>query len=272
MDVGVIGPLARSADDLDLCLSAIAGADADAERRIGWRLELPSPRSDSLAGYRIGTWLDDPYSAIDAEIAAVYDRVVGELRDAGARIIDGSRPPSLAEGHDVAQRLIQGATSRWIPDEEFQRLIDRAAAAAPDDERPPVRWARNITQRARDYELARERRLRLKAQWTSFFREHDVLLCPVMPNVAIPHDQNPDVDARIITVNGATRDYGDQFAWLQAIGVVHLPVVVAPVGLTARGLPVGIQIVAAEFEDRTAIDAARRVAEVVGGFQAPPGY
>jgi amidase len=73
-------------------------------------------------------------------------------------------------------------------------------------------------------------------------------------------------------VNGVARSYGDQFSWLQAIGVAHLPVVVAPVGLTAAGLPVGIQIVAPHLEDRTAIDVAARITEVVGGFQAPPGY
>jgi amidase len=98
------------------------------------------------------------------------------------------------------------------------------------------------------------------------------LLCPVTPTPAFPHDQNPDVDARLLTVNGAPRPYGDQFAWLQAVGVVHLPAVVAPVGRTATGLPVGIQIVAPHLEDRTAIDVARRIAQVIGGFQAPPGF
>ena len=174
--------------------------------------------------------------------------------------------------HDVAQRLIQGAMSGWLPDEMFQGLLARAAAAPAADQSPPVRWARNITQRARDYTQVQEHRLRLKAAWAEFFRGHDVLLCPVMPAPAIPHDHTPDVDARTIVVNGVTRSYGDQFSWLQAIGVVHLPVVVAPIGLTAAGLPVGIQIVAPHLEDRTAIDVARRLAEVCGGFQAPPGY
>jgi amidase len=99
-----------------------------------------------------------------------------------------------------------------------------------------------------------------------------VLLYPVTPTAAIPHDQNPDVDARTIVVNGECRPYGDQFAWLQAVGVVHLPAVVAPVGLTSNGLPVGVQIVAPYLEDRSAIDVAGRIAEVVGGFQSPPGY
>jgi amidase len=269
-DVLAIGPLAREARDLDLCLAAIAGADA--ERAIAWRLELPPPRGGALAGYRIAAWFDDPYCAIDGEIAAVYARLVDALRSAGARIDEGARPVSLAESHDVAQRLIQGAMSRWLPEEEFGALLARAAAAPADDDTPPVRWARNITQRVREHQIAAEQRLRLKAAWADFFRDHDVLLCPVTPTAAFPHDQNPDVDARTICVNGLPRAYGDQFGWLQAVGVVHLPVVVAPVGATSTGLPVGIQIVAPYLEDRTAIDVAARIADVTGGFQAPPGF
>ena len=82
----------------------------------------------------------------------------------------------------------------------------------------------------------------------------------------------PDVDARRIAFNDTTIPYGDQFAWLQAIGVVHLPAVVAPVGRTATGLPVGIQIVGPHLEDRTPIDLARHMERITGGFQAPPAY
>jgi len=47
---------------------------------------------------------------------------------------------------------------------------------------------------------------------------------------------------------------------------------VAPIGFTSGGLPVGIQTVAAEYDDHTAIDVARRITEVVGGFHAPPAF
>jgi amidase len=268
IDVAAIGPLARSAPDLDLALSVIAGPNA--ERGVAWRLDLPPPRGSSLVDYRIATWCDDSYCEIDRDITTVYEQLTTELRAAGATIDETAPPISLAEGHDVAQRLIQGAMSGWLPDETFAMLRDRAETAAVDDTTPPVRWARNITQRVREYRLSEEQRLRLKAAWADFFRHHDVLLCPVMSTAAFPHDQNPDVDARTIVVNGAIRPYGDQFAWLQAIGVVHLPVVVAPVGRTGSGLPVGIQILAPYLEDRTAIDVAACIAAVAGGFQAPP--
>jgi len=53
-------------------------------------------------------------------------------------------------------------------------------------------------------------------------------------------------------------------AWLRAI--------VAPVGRTKDGPPVGVQIVGPYLEDRTPIDFARRLADVVGGFERPPGF
>jgi amidase len=51
-----------------------------------------------------------------------------------------------------------------------------------------------------------------------------------------------------------------------------LPSTVAPIGRTAGGLPVGVQIVGPYMEDRTPLDFARRLAEVTGGFEIPPGY
>jgi amidase len=47
---------------------------------------------------------------------------------------------------------------------------------------------------------------------------------------------------------------------------------VAPVGRTAAGLPVGIQIMGPYLEDATPIEYARLIAAVVGGFQPPKGY
>ncbi len=51
-----------------------------------------------------------------------------------------------------------------------------------------------------------------------------------------------------------------------------LPATVAPVGRLANGLPVGMQIVGPYLEDRTPIDFARHLADVVGGFEAPTDY
>jgi amidase len=95
---------------------------------------------------------------------------------------------------------------------------------------------------------------------------------PITPAPAIPHDHSEPFATRTIQVNGGTRPYGDQFAWIGPATMARLPATAAPVGRTRAGLPVGIQIVGPSLEDRTSIDFASRLGEVVGGFVPPPGF
>ena len=52
----------------------------------------------------------------------------------------------------------------------------------------------------------------------------------------------------------------------------YLPATAAPIGLTAEGLPVGLQNIGPEGEDSTTIEFARLLAPEIGGFVAPPAY
>ena len=135
-----------------------------------------------------------------------------------------------------------------------------------------VRHARNVTVRSRDLSIALEARAQLAARCATFFTEYDVLLCPITPTTAIPHDHQPDVDARRIIVNGMSRPYGDQIPWASLPGVCGLPAVVLPAGLARDGLPVGLQVIGPFLADRTVIDVAGYIGELVGGFVSPPGY
>ena len=93
-----------------------------------------------------------------------------------------------------------------------------------------------------------------------------------MRTTAIAHDHNPDVDARVITVNGEPVPYVDQFARVQAVGAAYLPAVVAPAGIATDGLPVGVQIVGPYPYDRNVIAFVRALAGLIGGFTPPPAY
>jgi amidase len=73
-------------------------------------------------------------------------------------------------------------------------------------------------------------------------------------------------------VNGHEKPYLENMAWTLMAVVSGLPATVVPVGLSESGLPVGIQIIGAELEDRTTIDFARGLSDLIGGFRAPPGY
>src|SRR5579883_1923749 len=124
----------------------------------------------------------------------------------------------------------------------------------------------------RDWLAAHHERTRLRHAWRAFFENWDVLLCPVAPTPAFPHDHSEDRDARQLLVDGEKRPYWDQLFWSGIAGLCYLPATVAPAGRTAAGLPVGIQIIGPEFGDRTTIEFARLLGEAIGGFTPPPGF
>ena len=269
-DIGVLGPMARSAEDLDLALSVLAGPDTN--RAVAWQLALPPPRHGSLREYRVAAWLDDPACAVDAAVLDRFNATVDALRKQDVNVDERARPGfALADAFRDYLRLLYPVTTGGLPDEQFEQLI-ALATSLPYDDGQLARLAHFSTLRHRDWLRANEARERYRAAWTVFFRDYDVLLCPITPTAAIPHDHNPDQNARTIVVNGQQRSYWDQIVWAGVFGMALLPATVAPVGRTPAGLPVGVQIVGPYLEDRTTIDFARRLADVCGGFEAPPGY
>lgn len=64
----------------------------------------------------------------------------------------------------------------------------------------------------------------------------------------------------------------DLLCWIAFATLTGPPATTAPVGRTAGGLPVGIQIMGPYLEDSTPIDLAGRLADLVGGLVPPPGY
>jgi amidase len=269
LDIAALGPLARSAADLDLCLSVLAGPDP--VDSAAWRLELPPAPARGIGQWRVAVWPDEPAWPLDRNVADRLKAAADSLAAAGMQV-DQTRPVDLDASLDIAQRLIQGGMAGFLPEPDFTALVGRAAGLDPQDQSPPARFARNITQSARQLASAKQEQRALRASWARFFTRYDILLCPVMRTTAIAHDHNPDVDARVITVNGRPVPYADQFAWVQAVGVAHLPAAVAPTGIAADGLPVGIQIVGPYLNDRTVVSFAATLSGLTGGFTPPPAY
>ena len=81
-----------------------------------------------------------------------------------------------------------------------------------------------------------------------------------------------DREQRLISVNGKPRRYDEQLFWSAPASLSYLPATAAPIGLTAEGLPVGMQIIGAEGHDLTTIEFARLLAAEIGGFVPPPDY
>src|SRR5215475_1035534 len=205
VDIGVVGPLARSAADLDLCLTVLAGPDpVDAA---GWRLELPASPGRDPHAWRVAVWPGEPAWPLDRAVAERLKAAADALATAGMRV-EEARPVNLEESLDVAQRLIQGQVAGFLPEPDFAALTARAAHLDTGAQSPPARFARNIAQSARQLAQAKQQQRALRASWARFFSQYDVLLCPAMRTTAIAHDHNPDVDARVITINGGPVPYG----------------------------------------------------------------
>jgi amidase len=270
-DMSAIGPMARGVDDLELALDVLAGPD-DAEA-IAWNLELPPPRAAWLGDYRVAVWLDDPVAPVDAEVLSVLRAAADSLADTGLEMVERPAPVQLSDARRIHKELLMGVYCSGMAEGAFAALKQLAATTPhSEDESEAMRRARLLTQTKRDWSAADEERRAMRVQWAELFLEFDAFLCPVASHAAPPHDLTPDLDARTITINGEPRPYWDQLAWIAYASTAYLPAVSVPVGLTESHLPVGLQVVAPYLEDRTALDVARRVSQVMGGFEAPPAF
>ncbi|MDP6391175.1 MAG: amidase family protein, partial [Alphaproteobacteria bacterium] len=270
-DISVVGPMARSAEDLALELGIVAGPDEmDAP---GWRLALPKPRRKSLKGYRIAVMLSDPVCPVDSAYSDRIQAVAEAAAKAGAEVDFKARPKiDMQRSHDIYIQLLRGVTSARLPVEEFENNLAKAAALDDDDTTYPDQQVRAAVQYHRDWVGANEERMHMRWAWHEFFREWDVLLCPTASTDAMAHDQEGERWERFINVNGEPQSQVDQLFWAGMSGVVYLPSTIAPAGLTPAGLPTGVQIVGPHLGDLQTIDFARLLADEIGGFQAPPGY
>jgi amidase len=111
----------------------------------------------------------------------------------------------------------------------------------------------------------------MRLAWTEFFRDWDVLLCPAGATTAFPHNQTGERWERMVSVNGRPQPSTTQMFWAGMSGMVYLPSTVAPAGLAADGLPVGVQIIGPQWADLTCIAFAKMLEKDFGGFTPPPG-
>jgi amidase len=270
-DVGVMGPLGRSAADLALGLDVLAGPSAD--DAVAWRLDLPAARNGgAVPGLRVATWFDDPAAPIAADTRVLLDDAARALGDAGATVTAVAPPVGLADLVESWQRLVLPTVSMGLPDRDFAAFCEIDGTPVADDESVSVRALRAMTERHRDWLRADERRHRHRRQFAELFQRHDVLLAPVMPTAAFPHDTETEMIARVVDVDGVPRPYLEGLHWAGGIGTLLQPVAVPPVGRTPAGLPVGVQVVAPHLHDRTAIAVAGHLEALLGGFVPPPAF
>jgi amidase len=235
-DLAVVGPLARSAEDLAATMRLLVGPG---RLNHAVRVELPEAKRE-LRDYRVAIWPSDANAPVEREIADRCQSLGDRLAALGAKVSDQARPQFAADH----------ATS------VYRSLL--TAATSPASELPHREWLQ-----------LDEQRTRLRLAWREFFREWDIVVCPIAATVAFEHQHGP-YRGRKLRVDGADAPYFQQLFWAGLATCSYLPATAFPTGPGAQGLPIGLQAIGDAYADLNTIEFARLVAEQFGGFRPPP--
>ncbi len=229
-DVNVVGPIARSAEDLELLLPLLVKDTPP------WEVHLSE--STDVAAMRVAAWLDDPACAVDSDVLDVTTRAIEALEASGTRVDRDARPEL-----DFASLRVTGGL-----------LVMSANPSNTEIDVSHKRW----------FELHKQR-VEAQARWAEFFERYDVLLMPVSFVPPFPHNHTK-MSERTLACNGEERPYWDIAAWTMLVGMAYLPSTVPPIGLSSSGLPIGIQVVSRYGADFTTIRFAAHLARLCGGY------
>jgi len=242
MYMSAVGPLGRSARDLRTALSVTGGPEGQAAKAYSWALS-PS-RHTRLEDFRVGVVFDHDHAPVSSEVTALLSNAVDALARAGATVVagwpDGVDPVQHYESFGFHVQLFFAFQQ---PGEDFATLSEVI-----------------------DHET---RRMAARAAWSRYFTDIDVFVCPANFTPAFPHDTRP-FEERTITTPEGERPYDKQAFWISHATLTGLPAVVAPIGRTPHGLPVGTQLVGPLYEDDTALTFAELLGAVIGGYESPP--
>ncbi|NOX49660.1 MAG: amidase [Gammaproteobacteria bacterium] len=269
-DISVIGPLARSARDLDTAVRVMAGPNEISAR--GMQLNLPEWRGRSLRDLKVAVWKNDQQAPVAQEVEARVELVCQALQDAGARIDEDARPSFTSENsHDTYQNLLQATMAMRMPDEDYEGLKEYVAKLDPNDSSQGAKVLRAQVSSFKTWGQSNELRHHLRWSWHEFFKQYDVLITPIMATAAFEHDHSAFGDRKLM-IDNQQRPYFEQVFWAGLTGVAYLPSTVIPTGLNDAGLPIGVQIVGPEYGDLITIGVAGELENIGFKFTPPPNY
>jgi len=251
-DVISQGVLSRTVLDTALALNVMAGPDPR-----DWRSLPAGPRDhtigleDGVRGWKIGLSLDLGHVKADPEVRELVAAAAKRFESLGAHVEDVGPMIDPLQLHfeplwigSFATRLLQ------IPTQLHGKLDPGFRAAAE----------KGLTITLADYARAFEAKSRLARELALWHREYDLLLAPVTPSAAPPVETLYNSEAFPRWTRGAP--------YTLPCNLTGQPAASMPAGLTAAGLPVGLQIIGPPRADHTVLRAMRAY-ESAGGWTWP---
>jgi amidase len=255
----VHGPLARDADDAALMLDAMVGFSRISPISVAppWPSALAElERRDGIKGLRVAYASDIAGIGVEAEIDAVCREAAVALAGLGAHV------EQIAFDAGAGRSPYQVWRGFWMVGRQYERLAHMDAFG------PNLKGSveAGLKLGAVDFAAAEQARMALFDRFRKLFERYDVLLTPAVPVKPFPVEMNfPDA------INGKRfENYIDWIAQAFLITLVSLPAATAPAGLSADGLPIGIQIVAPRFEEPLILRVAQAIHRASKVGRPPP--
>jgi amidase len=238
-----IGPMARTAEDLALLYSIIAGPDGrDTEVQ-------PVPVDEmlnlTLKNMRIAFAPTFPGLPVAKEISTAVEELAKQLSPMCAAVEEATLPQV-----DFNQELMNAGALIGMMVGTFQ----------PEEQERPTTLAQ--------YLEALDRRDQSVLVWEQFFEKWDALLCPPSMVTAFPHCE----PGSQLHVDGQEVIYWMVSGHGTLFNYTGHPAVVLPYKLDRDGLPIGIQLVGKRWDESRLLAMAKAISDVTGPFQRPPGY
>ncbi len=262
-DLGVMGPMARSARDLRLLFSVLEDGPFAAK----------APPGD-LKGLRVGLWLEEPGFSLDNEVCTVVEAFGQQLEAQGAHVVPMTRFLDMESLFDAYLLLLMSVIGAGLPPGQQRAMrmmrgpatLSRAMGAGPMSSAASVL---GMTASHSEWLAKDEIRMRAAAAMAEVFHGVDVIVAPITPVPPFPHDHRP-FNSRTLTCNGKKIPYPSMLQWISLATVLGLPATAVPAGLTGHGLPVGVQIIGPRGADARTLAVAQACDENIRGFVAPP--
>ncbi|OYV00114.1 MAG: amidase [Burkholderiales bacterium PBB5] len=271
VDIGVVGPMARSAHDLALAMDVLA-SPVRAFGPHGWHPAAWRDPGTPPTRMRVAIVRDDPCAEVDATVQQALADLTAFLRARGVQVDEDVRPVDSRECYEAYIGLLRSATGAMLDAAVYSQALERVQRL-PTDDRSYAAWvARASTLSHHGWVQHDQVRRTLQHQWAHFFERHDLLICPIATTPAFEHNQTGERWERMLTVNGKPQSSTDQLFWAGYAGVAGLPATAVPLATSQAGLPIGAQIIGPAFGDPMCLRFARWLEDEYRAFTAPPDY
>ena len=255
--IGVVGPMARTVDDLKLLFEVMQGPD-DGETCAA-PVPVRWPSDADVKRLKVAYFEDDGRTPVTSEIRDAVRSAAEVLSLAGFKV-EPFRPTGLEEARIIWKKFFVKVGGMLISPMFRGRESERSPILKQflewSDAEPALSGEALL-----DAWIQRDV---LSASFLAQMRQYPILLCPPAAIPAFRHGE------RSWTIGGKTVHYLDAWSYAEWFNLLGNPAAVVPVSRSAEGLPIGVQIVGRPWEEEQVLAIAAALESRCNAWKAPP--